>query len=240
MSKDIKDKILNIKKTIIKNTTLTSDLLNRANSLDMINNMIIEYCIDKKFVADKPYTKWLIKLFSNFGKEDFFYTRWTDGYKVIAVDYYQHLLEKSTDEQANEYYKDQIEHYKQYNPDAILFIDGKNRYFNITEKVLNTIKNNIKNIILEYVDNIDKYFTEEVLTIQELTNMETAKNGWYGDNSYKKMNYLFKAIQDYNVEVLRDYFNMNDSKLLIDKIREYCDYRIQFIEDLRILIELLF
>lgn len=240
MLRDTKDKILNIKKTIIKNTTLTSDLLSRANSIDMINNMINSYSIDNKFVADKPYTKWLIKLFSNFGNEDFFYTKWTDGYKVMAVGYYQHLLEKSTDENANKYYKEQLAHYQKYNQSGILWIDGKNRALNITEKELDVIKNDIKNIILENLNNIDEYFTEEVLKIDELVNMDTLKNGWYGSSSEKKVQYLFKSIKDYNVEILRDYFNVNDSKLLIDKIREYCDHRIQFINDLRILIELLF
>ena len=224
----------------MKNTTLTSDLLSRANSLDMINSMIIAYSVDNKFVADKPYTKWLIKLFSNFGNEDFFYTKWTDGYKVMAVNYYQHLLEKSTDENANTHYKEQLAHYQKYNKNAILWIDAKNRASNITEKELDVIKNDIKKIILKNLNNIDEYFTEEVLTMEELENMDTLKNGWYGTSSEKKIKYLFQSIKDYNVEILRDYFNINDSKLLIDKIREYCDERIRFIEDLRILIELLF
>ena len=224
----------------MKNTTLTSDLLSRANSLDMINSMIIAYSVDNKFVADKPYTKWLIKLFSNFGKEDFFYTKRTDGYKAMVVNYYQHLLEKSTDENENKYYKEQLAHYQKYNKNAILWIDAENRAFNITEKKLDVIKNDIKNIILKNLNNINEYFTEEVLTMEELANMDTLKNGWYGTSSERKIKYLFQSIKDYNVEILRDYFNINDSKLLIDKIREYCDERIRFIEDLRILIELLF
>jgi putative phage-type endonuclease len=83
-------------------------------------------------------------------------------------------------------------------------------------------------------NDIDEYFIVEKLTFDELKNMETAKNGWYGGNSEQKTKYLFKALQDYNVEILRDYFNINDNKILIDDIRKYCDDRLRFIEDLRV------
>jgi hypothetical protein len=236
----IADKIQNIKTSVFKKTVLTSDLLNRANSLDIIRFSIDAYCVDKKFIANKPFSKFLVKLFLNFGKEDFFYTRWTDGYKVNAIQYYEHLLGKSTDLEANEFYNEQLQHYQKYNPNSIMFIAGKNRAFNITDNILTIIKNDLKNIILKDFNDIDEYFAAEKLTFDELKNMETAKNGWYGGNSEQKTKYLFKALQDYNVEILRDYFNINDNKILIDDIRKYCDDRIRFIEDLRVLIDILF
>ena len=123
--------------------------------------------------------------------------------------------------------------------DLITFIKD-----NKTNNEYQNIVNNLKIICNKYLDKFEPYFTSdtlEFLVFETYMNMYSSyKTGEQTENVIKNLYNTYCYSGKYNRLVLIDFFNQLKKFPEPQDFLNYCDERIRFIEDLRILIELLF
>ena len=143
-----------------------------------------------------------------------------------------------------ELYKDDDKKRKQeikmcFMNDLITFITD-----NKTNNEYQNIVNNLKIISNKYLDKFEPYFTSdtlEFLVFETYMNMYSSyKTGEQTENVIKNLYNTYCYSGKYNRIVLIDFFNQLKKFPEPQDFSNYCDERIRFIEDLRILIELLF
>lgn len=129
-----------------------------------------------------------------------------------------------------------IDFEKSYLLATIDFFKNQEQY---DKELVEKLKLEIFAVLDDYVDEIEPYLLDTKITYQYFSNRF---NGFIpyrnGDNQISSISTLYEIFGTYNKQILIDFFNQCEKFPDQTMIKDYCDHRIEFIEQIRLLIEL--